>query len=49
MEDIDGVLGHEDEEHDFTPFKDRTLSIEIVQSCIGGVREGKCFNTSTFL
>ena len=46
---IDGVLGHGDLDHeDFTPFKDRMLSIETVQSCIGGAREGKCLNTTTF-
>ena len=28
--DIDDVLGHGDIDHDFTPFKDRMLSIETV-------------------
>ena len=47
--DIDGVLGHRDLDHDdFTPFKDRVISIEMVQSHIGGAREGKCLNTTTF-
>ena len=47
--DIDGVLGHGDLHHkDFTPFKDRMLSIETVQSRIGGAREGKCLNITTF-
>ena len=49
MGDIDGVLGHGDLNHDdFTPFKDRMISIETVQSHIGGAREGKCLNTTTF-
>ena len=48
MEDIDEVLGFEDLEHDFTHFKDRMLSIEMVQSHIGGVREGRSLNTTTF-
>ena len=47
--DIDDVLGHGDLDHDFTPFKDRMLSIETVQSYIGGVREGRCLNTNAFL
>ena len=38
VEDIDGVLGHENIDHDFTHFKDRMFSIETVQSHIGGVR-----------
>ena len=42
LEDIDEVLGFEDQEHDFTHYKDRMLSIETVQSHIGGVREGRC-------
>ena len=48
MGDIDNVLGHGDIDHDFTPFKDRMLSIEMVQSYIGGVREGRCLNTNPF-
>ena len=47
LEDIDEVLGFEELDHDFTHYKDRTLSIEIVQSYIGRVREG-CLNTTTF-
>ena len=48
VEDIDDVLGHVDIDHDFTPFKDRMLSIEMVQSYIDGVREGRCLNTYAF-
>ena len=48
MEDIDDVLGFEDLEHDFTHYKDRMLSIKTVQSHIGGVREGRCLNTTAF-
>ena len=48
--DIDGVLGHGDLDHDdFTPFKDRMIFIETVQSCIGGAKKGKYLNTTTFL
>ena len=47
--DIDNVLGLEGlDDHDFTNYKDRMLSIEIVQSHIGGVREGRCLNTTAF-
>ena len=47
--DIDEVLGLEGlENHDFTNYKDRMLSIEIVQTCIGGQREGRCRNTTAF-
>ena len=47
--DINDVLGQGDLDHDdFTPFKDRMISIETVQSCIGGAREGKCLNKTTF-
>ena len=49
VEDIDNVLVHGDTDHDLTPFKDRMLSIETVQSHIGGVREGRCLNTNAFL
>ena len=49
LEDIDDVLGFENLEHDFTHYKDRMLSIETVQSHIGGVREGRCLNTTAFL
>ena len=47
--DIDKVLGLERlDDHDFTNYKDRMLSIETVQSHIGGAREGKCLNTTAF-
>ena len=50
MDDKDEVLGFEGlDDHDFTHYKDRMLSIETVQSHIGGVREGKCLNTTAFL
>ena len=39
-----GELGHED----FIPYKDRMVSLEMVQFCIGDAREGKCLNTTTF-
>ena len=42
-----GLKGLED--HDFTNYKDRMLSIETVQTRIGGQWEGKCLNTTTFL
>ena len=48
VEDIDNVLGHGDIDREFTPFKDRMLSIETVQSYIGGVREGRCLNINAF-
>ena len=47
--DIDEVLGLEGlEDHDFTNYKDKMLSIETVQNRIGGQREGRCLNTITF-
>ena len=47
--DIDRILGHGELDHEgFIRYKDRTVSLEMVQSRIGGVREGKCLNTSTF-
>ena len=47
--DIDEVLGLEGlEDHDFTNYKDRMLSIETVQTRIGGQREGRCLNTTAF-
>ena len=50
MDDIDDVLGFEGmDDHDFTHYKDRMLSLEIVQTHIGGVREGRCLNTAAFL
>ena len=48
--DIDEVLGLEGlEDHDFTNYKDRMLSIETVQTRISGQREGRCLNTIAFL
>ena len=41
-----GLEGLDD--HDFTNYKDRMLSIETVQSRIGGAREGRCLNTTVF-
>ena len=41
-----GLEGLEDS--DFTNYKDRMLSIEIVQTHIGGQREGRCLNTTAF-
>ena len=47
--DIDEVLGLEGlEDHDFTNYKDRMLSIETVQTHIGGQREGRCLNIIAF-
>ena len=47
--DIDEVLRLEGlKDHDFTNYKDRMLSIETVQTCIGGQREGGCLNTTAF-
>ena len=36
------------DDHDFTHYKDRMLSLEIVQTYIDGVRKGRCLNTATF-
>ena len=41
-------LGFEELKHDFTHYKDIMLSIETVQSHIGGVRKGRCLNTTAF-
>ena len=41
-----GLEGLDD--HAFTNYKDRMLSIETVQSRIGGAREGRCLNTTAF-
>ena len=41
-----GLEGLDD--HDFTNYKDMMLSIETVQSRIGGAREGRCLNTTVF-
>ena len=49
LDDIDEMLGFEGFDHDFTHYKNRMLSIETVQSHIGGVREGRCLNTVAFL
>ena len=47
--DIDKVLDLEGlEEYEFINYKDRMLSLEIVQNRIGGQREGKCLNTTVF-
>ena len=47
--DIDDVLGLEGlEDQEFINYKDRIVSIETVQRRIGGQREGKCLNTTTF-
>ena len=47
--DIDNVLGLEGlDDHDFTNYKDRMLSIETFQSHIGGARKGRCLNTTVF-
>ena len=48
LEDINKVLGFEELDHNFTHYKDIMLSIETVQSHIGGVREGRCLNTTAF-
>ena len=48
LKDFDDILGFEDLEHDFTHYKDRMLSIEMVQSHIGWVRERRCLNTTAF-
>lgn len=41
-----GLEGLED--YDFTNYKDRMLSIETIQTRIGGQQEGRCLNTTTF-
>ena len=47
--DIDEVLRLESlEDHNFTNYKNRMLSIEIVQTRIGGQRERRCLNTIAF-
>ena len=49
MDDIDEVLGFKGlDDHEITHYKDMMLSIETIQSHIGGVREGKCLNTTVF-
>ena len=42
------MLGFEDLEYDFTHYKYTMLSKETVQTHIGGVREGRCLNTTAF-
>ena len=47
--DIDEVLSLEGlEEYEFINYKDRMLSLEAVQNCIGGQREGKGLNIIAF-
>ena len=47
--DIDEVLGLEGlEEYEFINYKNWMLSLETVQNCISGQREGKCLNTTAF-
>lgn len=47
--DIDEVLGLEGlEEYEFINFKDRMMSLDIVQAQIGGAKEGRCLNTNAF-
>ena len=49
MDDIDEMLGFEGmDDHDFTHYKDRMLSLETIQTHIDGVRKGRCLNTTTF-
>ena len=49
MEDIDAILGLEEQDHEgFIPFKDRMVSLESVQLRISGYREGRCLNTTSF-
>ena len=47
--DVDEVLGLEGlEDFDFTNYKDRMLSIETIQTRIGGQREERSLNTTAF-
>ena len=49
VEDIDAILGHEEQDHEgFIPFKDRMVYLESVQLHIGGYRKGRCLNTTSF-
>ena len=49
IEDINAMLGFEEQNHErFTPFKDRMLSLEYVQLRIGGHRDGRSLNTTSF-
>ena len=36
------------DDHDFTHYKDRILSLETVQTRISGVKKGRCLNTAAF-
>ena len=42
------MLDFEDLDHEFTHYKDMMLSIETVQSHIGGVGKGRCLNIIAF-
>ena len=42
------MLGFEELDHDFTDYKDKMLSIETIQSHIGGASKGRCLNTTAF-
>ena len=49
IEDIDAMLGFEEQNHKgFTSFKDRMLSLEFVQLHLGGHKEGRSLNTTSF-
>ena len=49
MNVIDGILGHRELDHEgFVLFKDRMVYIELVQLWLGGYREGKCLNITSF-
>ena len=49
IEDIDAMLGFEEQNHEgFTPFKDRMLSLESMQLRLGGHRDGRSLNTTSF-
>ena len=43
------MLGFEEQNHEgFTPFKDRMLSLESMQLRLGGHRDGRSLNTTSF-
>ena len=49
MGDFDGKLGCGEQDHEeFIPFKDKMVSLESVQLCLGGYWEGRCLNTTAF-
>ena len=49
IEDINAMLGFEEQNHEgFTPFKDRMLSLESMQLRLGGHRDGRSLNTTSF-